>query len=188
MEEGGWTARRPWRRGRGVGPAPGMARSGRRPRRRGTALVCGWRWDPALVFLVARLCPGCFLVPGRRPCPCPAAPAACACRPLPTAAGPPPRPVCATACVPFRHPCSPRSGTELASPHVGVVSRPLSAGGVPGWSSALGALRGGRGGGALVHSRVARARAVGAAGTRRESVLPGRLRLQVVGGGGREAP
>lgn len=70
--------------------------------------------------------------------------------PSPPLPAPPPRPVCATACVPFRHPCSPRSGTELASPHVGVVSRPLSAGGVPGWSSALGALRGGRGGGALV--------------------------------------
>lgn len=144
MEEGGWTARRPWRRGWGVGPAPGMARNGRRPRRCGTALVCGWRWDPALVFLVARLCPGVFWSPGGALAPVPVTPAARACRPLPTAAGLPPRPARATACVPFR-PRSLRSGTEPASPHVGVVSRPPSAGGVPGWSSALGALRGRRG-------------------------------------------
>lgn len=31
-----------------------MAEAGRRPRRRGTALACRWRWDPACVFLVAR--------------------------------------------------------------------------------------------------------------------------------------
>ena len=28
--------------------------AGRHPRRRGTALACGWRWDPVLVFLGAR--------------------------------------------------------------------------------------------------------------------------------------
>ena len=99
------------------------------------------------------------------------APAVRACRPLPAAAGLPPRPARETASVPL-------SGTEPASPHVGVVPGPPSAGGVPGQSSALGALRKGAGRGAW-HSRIARVRAMGDAGTRRESVLPGRLWLWV---------
>ena len=108
MEESGWMARRPWRRrGRGVGPAPGMARSGRRPRRRGTAPVCGWRWDPALVFLVARLCPGVFWFLGGALAPAPRPPA------VRVLAGPsPPLPAfllvpCVRPPVSPFHPCSP---------------------------------------------------------------------------------
>lgn len=96
---GGWTARRPWRRGRGVGPAPGMARNGRRPRRRGTALVCGWRWDPALVFLVARLCPGVFWSPGGALAPVPRPLLRVLAGPSPPLPAFPPCPVRATACV-----------------------------------------------------------------------------------------
>lgn len=58
----GWTGRPPAAGaphvgpGGGAGPAGGrrVAEAGRRPRRRGTALACRWRWDPACVFLVAR--------------------------------------------------------------------------------------------------------------------------------------
>ena len=63
MEEDGWMACRPWWQGWVVGPALGMARTGWHPRCFRTALVCGWWWDPVLVFLVAWLCPGTFWSP-----------------------------------------------------------------------------------------------------------------------------
>lgn len=147
MAEDGWTARRPWRRGRVVGHAPGMAGAGRRPRRRGTALACGWRWDPALVFLGARPRArplssgprGGARVPVPRPPPC-------------VLAGPSPPPPASSS--PSSRACDrPRSrplpGPEPASPRLTWVSSPglCRAGGVPGRSSALGSPeRGGRGG------------------------------------------
>ena len=126
MAEDGWTARRPWRRGRVAGHAPGMAGAGRRPGRRGTALACGWRWDPALVFLGARpRGPVFFLrspdgarVPVPRPPPC-------------VLAGPSPPPPASPRLSSSRACDRPRSrplpGPEPASPrlHVGVVPRPL---------------------------------------------------------------
>ena len=124
--------------GRVVGPALGMTRSRRSPRRRGTALVCGWRWDLALVFLVAQPCPGVFWSPDcargpvSRPPPCMlAGPSP---QPLPAF---PSRPARATARVQF--PCL---GPSL--PSLTWVSPP-AAGGVLGRSSALGALRKGAG-------------------------------------------
>ena len=143
--ETGGPARRPWRRGRVAGHAPGMAGTGRRPGRRGTALACGWRWDPALVFLGARprarsfssgprTWPAALSRGPRRAC-LPAPPRRCRPRLSRSRACDRPRP-------------RPLSGPEPASPHVGGVPRPLPAGGVPGRSSALGALSEGAGRGA----------------------------------------
>ena len=70
MEEDGWMACRPWWQGWVVGPALGMARTGWHPRCFRTALVCGWWWDPVLVFLVAWLCPGIFWSPDGACGPC----------------------------------------------------------------------------------------------------------------------
>ena len=151
--------------GRVLGPAPGMAWSRWSPRRRGTALVCGWRWDLALVFLVARLC-RCFLVPGRCPwTPCPAAPpcmlAGPSLQPLPAF---PPRPARATARVPF--PCLGPSLPRLTwvSPAAAVAS---PGGAVPPSPE--------KGGGA---ESLARVRAVGR-GYAVGECSPGRLRLWV---------
>ena len=66
--------------------------TGRRPRRRGTALVCGWRWGPALVF---RAVSPCFLVPAPPPC--------ALAGPSPPLPASPPRPARAATRVPF--PC-----------------------------------------------------------------------------------
>lgn len=63
-----WAARRPWRRGRVVGARSGAGRDRSASQAcRGTALVCGWRWDPALVFLVARPCSRCLCGPRMAP-------------------------------------------------------------------------------------------------------------------------
>ena len=56
-------AHRPWWQGWVVGSTLGMARIGQHPRPHGTALVCGWRWDPGLVSLMARPCPSVFWSP-----------------------------------------------------------------------------------------------------------------------------
>lgn len=128
---------------------------------RGTAFVCGWWWDPLLVFLVAWLCSWCLCGPRMLPAalshgPCPTAPAVHACWPLPTTSGLFPHPACVTAL------CSlPLSGAELASPHVGVVPRPLLASGIPEAGWCVGSL-------VCVWD-------MGAAGAWRETVLPGWL-------------
>ena len=63
-----WAARRPWRRGRVVGARSGAGRDRSASQAcRGSALVCGWRWDPALVFLVARPCSRCLCGPRMAP-------------------------------------------------------------------------------------------------------------------------
>ena len=109
----------------------------------------GFPGGPA-VFPVSLWSPDGARGPVPRPPPCVLA------GPSPPLPASPPRPARATA------PRSlPLSGAEPASPHVGVVPRPPSAGGVP---------EAGRRAGSL-----ARVGDVGAAGARRESVLPGRL-------------
>lgn len=153
-----WAARRPWRRGRVVGARSGAGRDRSASQAcRGTALVCGWRWDPALVFLVARPCSRCLCGPRM-------APAALSRGPRRACLPAPPRRCRPLLLVPARATAPrslPLSGAEPASPHVGVVPRPPSAGGVP---------EAGRRAGSF-----ARVGDVGAAGARRESVLPGRL-------------
>lgn len=85
-----------------------------------------------------------FLVPRWCLCPCPVAPAMHACWPLLATAGLSSL-FCACDCL-----CSLLlAGNELASLYVGVIPWPLMAGGVPGWSSALGALKKGVRWGAL---------------------------------------
>uniref|UniRef100_A0A4W2EAL1 Uncharacterized protein n=1 Tax=Bos indicus x Bos taurus TaxID=30522 RepID=A0A4W2EAL1_BOBOX len=109
----------------------------------------GFPGGPA-VFPVSLWSPDGARGPVPRPPPCVLA------GPSPPLPASPPRPARATA------PRSlPLSGAEPASPHVGVVPRPPSAGGVP---------EAGRRAGSF-----ARVGDVGAAGARRESVLPGRL-------------
>ena len=109
----------------------------------------GFPGGPA-VFPVSLWSPDGARGPVPRPPPCVLA------GPSPPLPASPPRPTRATAPRPL-----PLSGAEPASPHVGVVPRPPSAGGVP---------EAGRRAGSF-----ARVGDVGAAGARRESVLPGRL-------------
>ena len=124
---------------------------------RGTALVCGWRWDPALVFLVARPCSRCLCGPRM-------APAALSRGPRRACLPAPPRRCRPLLLVPrVRPPRAPFPCLGPSRPRLMWVSfpRPPSAGGVP---------EAGRRAGSL-----ARVGDVGAAGARRESVLPGRL-------------
>lgn len=153
-----WAARRPWRRGRVVGARSGAGRDRSASQAcRGTALVCGWRWDPALVFLVARPCSRCLCGPRM-------APAALSRGPRRACLPAPPRRCRPLLLVPrVRPPRAPFPCLGPSRPRLMWVSfpRPPSAGGVP---------EAGRRAGSF-----ARVGDVGAAGARRESVLPGRL-------------
>lgn len=113
------------------GPALGLAGTGWCPRHVvGLPLCVGGGGTPCWFSWWLGCVPGVFVVPGCCLQPCPTAPAVHACWPLPTTSGLFPHPARVTAL------CSlPLSGAELASPHVGVVPRPLLASGIPeaGW-------------------------------------------------------
>ena len=150
-----------WRK-MGLGGSPALAAG---PGRGGplwgwpgpVGVVCGWRWDPALVFLVARPCSRCLCGPRM-------APAALSRGPRRACLPAPPRRCRPLLLVPrVRPPRAPFPCLGPSRPRLMWVSfpRPPSAGGVP---------EAGRRAGSL-----ARVGDVGAAGARRESVLPGRL-------------
>ena len=172
MEDGsvedGWrkmgrAAPRPWWWGRVVGARSGDSRDRSASQAcRGTALVCGWRWDPALVFLVARPCSRCFSGPRTAPAPLSRGPRR-ACLPAPPRRCRPlllvPRVRPPRAPVPCLGPSRPRL-TWVSSPG---LRRPVAS-----------PRRGGAGEPCACRGRG------WAAGARRESVLPGRLRLSGV--------
>lgn len=143
--------------GRAVGPAgvPGVARPP----------WCVWRWGPALVsWWPGRVLV--FLFPGQPPCPCPEALALPACPPLPVTSAP--STSGATGRTPF--PCLGPSRTRLTwVSSTGLLWLVVSPGGVVPSAPRVGNwLR-----------RVVR-EGPGDAGTRQESVLPGRLWLWVL--------
>lgn len=98
----------------------------------GGGILCWFSWWPGCVLVFS----GPQMVP--------VAPAMYACWPLPATAGFSSL-SCACDCLCYL----PLAGNELASLYVGVIPWPLLGGGIPRWSSALGALRKGERWGAL---------------------------------------